>query len=156
MSSNLINSNFDSTPHRQNSVVERGLDLRLRAKQANDFLKWGTINIVILAVLLYDISNKCPYAESVWFYVEYAGAAISALSVLACFLKYFIYLMRTEPIQGTEQQKSLLQFQDNGNFCTYYCIFEIVALMFIFQTNPLLQHLQQKSRILQQVPVNAN
>lgn len=63
---------------------------------------------------MFDISNKCPYAESKWYYVEYAAATIVGLSMLACFLKYFLYVFHTQPVQGTRQQKSLMKFDDNG------------------------------------------
>ncbi|XP_075161880.1 transmembrane protein 209 [Haematobia irritans] len=104
------------TPFKENSIVERGLDLRLRATKAKYYLKWGSVNVVLLAILLFDISNKCPYAESNWYYVEYAAAAIVGLSVLACFLKYFIYVFHTPPVQGTQQQKNLLKFDKNDSF----------------------------------------
>ncbi|XP_005178797.1 transmembrane protein 209 [Musca domestica] len=103
------------TPQKQNSLVERGLDLRLRAAKAKYYLKWGSINVILLAILMFDISNKCPYAESNWYYVEYAAAGVVGLSVLACFCKYFLYVFHTQPVQGTQQQKNLLKFDDNDN-----------------------------------------
>ncbi|XP_073837897.1 transmembrane protein 209 [Musca autumnalis] len=103
------------TPQKQNSLVERGLDLRLRASKAKYYLKWGSINVILLAILLFDISNKCPYAESNWYYVEYVAAGLVGLSVLACFCKYFLYVFHTQPVQGTQQQKNLLKFDDNDN-----------------------------------------
>ncbi|XP_013117544.1 transmembrane protein 209 [Stomoxys calcitrans] len=103
------------TPLKQNAVVERGLDLRLQAAKAKYYLKWGSVNVILLAILLFDISNKCPYADSNWYYVEYAAAAIVGLSVLACFGKYFVYVFNTQPVQGTQQQKNLLRFDDNDN-----------------------------------------
>lgn len=104
-----------STPLKQNTLVERGLDLRLRAAKAKYYLKWGSINVILLAILLFDISNKCPYAESNWYYLEYALATVVGLSVLACFCKYFLYVFHTQPVQGTQQQKNLLKFDDNDN-----------------------------------------
>lgn len=103
-----------STPLKQNALVEQSLDLKLRASKAKYYLKWGSFNVVILAILMFDISNKCPYAESNWYYVEYVAAAIVGLSMLACFLKYFLYIFYTQPVQGTRQQKNLMKFDDNG------------------------------------------
>lgn len=94
--------------------MEQSLDLKLRASKAKYYLKWGSFNVVILAILMFDISNKCPYAESNWYYVEYVAAAIVGLSMLACFLKYFLYIFYTQPVQGTRQQKNLMKFDDNG------------------------------------------
>ena len=95
-------------------MVEQSLDLKYRATKAHYYLKWGSFNVIVLAFLMFDISNKCPYAESNWYYVEYAAATIVGLSMLACFLKYFLYVFHTQPVQGTRQQKSLMKFDDNG------------------------------------------
>lgn len=99
--------------------MEQSLDLKYRATKARYYLRWGSFNVVVLALLMFDISNKCPYAESNWYYVEYALAAFVGLSMLACFLKYFLYIFHTQPVQGTKQQKSLMKFDDNGMYlCT--------------------------------------
>ncbi|XP_067646124.1 transmembrane protein 209 isoform X2 [Eurosta solidaginis] len=95
-----------------NKLVERGLDLHLRAKRAKECLRWGSINVVLLAVLLFDISNQCPYAHSKWFYLEYLAAALTGLGAFSCFLKYFLYIFHTNPILGTKEQKNLLKFED--------------------------------------------
>lgn len=111
--------------------MERGLDLRLRAAKAKYYLKWGSINVILLAILMFDISNKCPYAESNWYYVEYAAAGVVGLSVLACFCKYFLYVFHTQPVQGTQQQKNLLKFDDNGK---RFCIFIFNLWLIFFKT----------------------
>ncbi|XP_046808679.1 transmembrane protein 209 isoform X2 [Lucilia cuprina] len=87
----------------------------MRASKAKYYLKWGSFNVIILAILMFDISNKCPYAESNWYYLEYGVATIVGLSMLACFLKYFLYIFYTQPVQGTRQQKNLMKFDDNDN-----------------------------------------
>ncbi|KAM7355476.1 transmembrane protein 209 [Cochliomyia hominivorax] len=110
---NCVNS--FCTPLKQNALVEQSLDLKLKAYKAKYYLKWGSFNVVILAILMFDISNRCPYAESNWYYVEYAAAAVVGLSMLACFLKYFLYVLYTQPLQGTRQQKNLMKFDDNDN-----------------------------------------
>ncbi|XP_023303699.2 transmembrane protein 209 isoform X1 [Lucilia cuprina] len=110
---NCINSYC--TPLKQNVLVEQSLDLKMRASKAKYYLKWGSFNVIILAILMFDISNKCPYAESNWYYLEYGVATIVGLSMLACFLKYFLYIFYTQPVQGTRQQKNLMKFDDNDN-----------------------------------------
>lgn len=94
--------------------MERSLDLHLRAKRAKKCLIWGSINIVLLAIILFDIANKCPYAASKWYYVEYAAATILAVTAVSYFLKYIYYMLSKEPVQGTKEQKNLLGFDDNG------------------------------------------
>ncbi|TMW52904.1 hypothetical protein DOY81_002020 [Sarcophaga bullata] len=103
------------SPLKQNALVEQSLDLKYRATKAHYYLRWGSFNVVVLAFLMFDISNKCPYAESKWYYVEYAVATIAGLSMLACFFKYFLYVFHTQPLQGTRQQKSLMKFDDNDS-----------------------------------------
>ncbi|XP_036345735.1 uncharacterized protein LOC118754979 [Rhagoletis pomonella] len=95
-----------------NRLVERDLDLHLRAKRAKDCLRWGSLNVVLLAILLFDISNQCPYSYSKWYYVEYLAAALSGLGAFSCFLKYFLYLFHTNPLLGTKEQKNLLKFDE--------------------------------------------
>lgn len=63
---------------------------------------------------MFDISNKCPFAESKWYYVEYAVTAFVAFSMVACFLKYFWYIFYKKPVRGTKEQKMLMKFDDNG------------------------------------------
>ena len=93
---------ISSSPLTHCQVVERGLDLKLRTEKARYCLKWGTINVVLLAALLFDISNKCRSTNSFWWYVEYGLAAIMALSVFACFLKYFLCIYHTDSIHGEQ------------------------------------------------------
>ncbi|XP_054735214.1 transmembrane protein 209-like [Anastrepha obliqua] len=95
-----------------NKLVERGLDLHLRAKRAKNCLRWGSFNVVLLAILLFDISNQCPYTHSKWYYAEYLAAVLTGLGAFSCFLKYFLYLFHTNPILGTKEQKNLLKFED--------------------------------------------
>ena len=71
----------------------------------------------LLSVLLFDISNKCPYSFSQWYYLEYAAAAILGLSVVYYFGRYFYYVFSKEPLRGTEFQRKLLKFEvDDTSF----------------------------------------
>lgn len=100
-------------PTKRNQIVEKSLDLQMEAKMAKKSLIWGSINILLLAILLFDISNKCPFAVSKWYYIEYAAAGILAASVLCNFFKYLFYVLGKESVEGTKEQKNLLGFEDN-------------------------------------------
>ncbi|XP_055378828.1 transmembrane protein 209 isoform X2 [Condylostylus longicornis] len=95
------------------NFVDKGLNLHLKAKRAKQCLKWGSFNTILLGILLFDISNKCPYAHSNWFYIEYIATGIIACSVICYFGKYLYYIFGTETLHGTAEQKSLLKFDDN-------------------------------------------
>lgn len=100
-------------PSKRNQIVEKSLDLQMDAKHAKECLIWGTVNIFLLAILLFDIINKCPYAVSKWYYVEYTAAGILTVSVFCNFGKYLFFIFSKESVQGTKEQKNLLGFDDN-------------------------------------------
>lgn len=108
------------SPNARNKLVDRGLDLFLDAHKCRNALKWGTINVVVLSVLLFDISNQCPYSVSKWYYLEYAFAALAALSVCFHFGRYFYIFFSFEPVQGTEEQRRLMQFETGGTSILFY------------------------------------
>lgn len=88
--------------------------MHLRAKLAKDSLRWGCLNVILLAILLFDISNRCPFAHSKWYYAEYIAAVLTGLGAFSSFLKYFLYVFRKNPILGTKEQKNLLKFDELG------------------------------------------
>lgn len=99
--------------------MDRTLDLYLTNSRSRECLKWGSINIALLSILLFDISNKCPYSFSQWYYLEYAAAAILTGSVLYYFGRYFYYLFSREALKGSDQQRKLLNFDnDDHSFIT--------------------------------------
>lgn len=102
------------TPNERSEIVDKGLNIQLHSKTSRHALKWGLINVVILSVLMMDISNRCPFTYSKWFYVEFAVAGLVAASVLYQFCRYFHFIFSFEPIKGTVEQKRLLQFNDAG------------------------------------------
>lgn len=105
------------SPRQKSEIVDRGLDVYMQAKASRHALKWGSINVVLLSILMFDISNKCPFAFSKWYYLEYAVTACLALSVMYYFGKYFYILFSFEPVKGTEAQRKLLQFGVGGRCC---------------------------------------
>ncbi|XP_058055014.1 transmembrane protein 209 [Anopheles bellator] len=107
------------SPGQRSPIVSGTLTLNLNKKRSKEWLCWGTMNVLLLSVLLFDISNKCPYSFSRWYYIEYAAAAILACSMTYYYAQYFFYLFGTEPIKGTEQQRQMLQVaSDDNSFIT--------------------------------------
>ncbi|XP_053683142.1 transmembrane protein 209 [Sabethes cyaneus] len=102
-----------NSPSQRSPLVNRTLDLNLNKRRSRECLKWGSLNIVLLSIILFDISNKCPYSFSKLYYVEYAAVVLVAMSVAYYFARYFFYLFSKEPLQGTEYQRKLLKFDDD-------------------------------------------
>lgn len=105
---------MNTSPLQSSPIVKKGLDIYLINKKKRNYLKWGSMNAVILSVLMYDINNKCPFAYSKWYYIEYMAAGLLALSVLYYFGKYLFLWLTFEPIKGTPAQRKLLHFDDGG------------------------------------------
>lgn len=95
-------------------IVKKSLDIYLDNKKKRNYLKWCAINCVFLSILMYDIRNKCPFASSKMYYIEYMVAGVFALSALFYFIKYMVLWLTFEPIKGTQAQRKLLHFDDGG------------------------------------------
>lgn len=105
-----------NSPRQVSAIVQKGLDINLQKKQKRTYLKWGTINVLILSLLLIDITNRCPYAFSNWYYVEYAAAVVLSLSIVYYLCGYLFFWITFEPVKGTAAQQKLLHFDDGGKF----------------------------------------
>lgn len=95
--------------------MEKSLECHLKTKKKKECVKYGLINAFLLAILILDISNKCPYSFSKWYYLEYAAIAILLCSALCYLLKYFFYVLSSQPIKGSEIQRDLLHFDDKDS-----------------------------------------
>lgn len=96
-------------------VVKKSLDLRLWSKISRNALKWSLLHAAILGVLVYDVSNKCKYADSKLYWIEYLLIGIVACSLVYYIVRYIYYSVIWEPVVGTEDQKRLLQFENKDN-----------------------------------------
>lgn len=103
-----------SSPNQSSPIVHKSLDIYLKNKQMRNSLKWGSINLLLLSFVMFDINNKCPFAFTYWFYAEYAVAGLLGLSVLYYFTCYIYFWLTFEPIKGTPAQRRLLHFEDGG------------------------------------------
>ncbi|XP_058463473.1 transmembrane protein 209 isoform X1 [Malaya genurostris] len=108
-----------NSPTQRSPLVDRTLDLYLNKQRSRECLKWGSFNIALLSIIMFDVSNKCPYSFSHWYYVEYAAAAIIFCSVVYYFSRYFYYMFSKKPLEGTDTQRKLLKFDtDDNSFIT--------------------------------------
>lgn len=103
-----------TSPLQSSPIVKKGLEIYLTNKKKRNYLKWGSINSLVLSVMMYDIMNTCPFAYSNWYYIEYIAAGVLAFSVLYYFCKYLVLWFTFEPIKGTQAQRKLLHFDDGG------------------------------------------
>jgi len=95
--------------------VQESLELRRRRAEAKNYLKWGVINIVVFAVLAFDICQACVSDNSLWYYAEYTFGVLSFLSAVACIGKYIFWrvIVNSGPVSVTELQRCLLD-ETNG------------------------------------------
>uniref|UniRef100_A0A336K9D8 CSON005613 protein n=1 Tax=Culicoides sonorensis TaxID=179676 RepID=A0A336K9D8_CULSO len=78
---------------------------------------FGSINAVLLSIIWFDISQKCPYSFSYWYYCEYAAAGILSLSLIYYILSYMYHRYFVSPLKVTEDQRKLLRLDENdGTF----------------------------------------
>uniref|UniRef100_A0A182MN13 Transmembrane protein 209 n=1 Tax=Anopheles culicifacies TaxID=139723 RepID=A0A182MN13_9DIPT len=108
-------SSNPGSPTQCSPILNRTLELNLSRKRSKECLRWGTVHILLLSVVLFDISNKCSYSFSNLYYVEYVAAAMLGCSMVYYYSCYFYYLFSTEPICGTEQQRRILKFDANDS-----------------------------------------
>lgn len=94
------------------SLFKQSLQIHLWTKLSRDALKWSTIHAFILSILIYDVSNKCKYAASKWYWIEYFAIVIVAFSLVYYLGRYLYFSLNWEPVVGTAEQKQLLQFDD--------------------------------------------
>lgn len=105
---------MSTSPQHFSPIVKKGIDIYLQNKQRRQYLQWGSANAVLLAMIMYDIRNQCQFAQSKWYYLEYVIAGMLGLSTLYYFAKYFVVWLTFDPIKGTQLQRRLLHFENNG------------------------------------------
>lgn len=104
-----------TSPNR--NLLNQSLQLQVTNKHKRNCLTFGSINALFLAIIWFDISQKCPYTVSYLYYFEYAAAFILALSLLYYALSWMYYRFFVTPLVVTEDQRKLLRLDDNdGTF----------------------------------------
>lgn len=107
---------MSTSPQHFSPIVKKGIDSYFKNKQRRQYLQWGSINAIILAIILYDIRNQCPPASTRWYYLEYVIGGLLGLSTFYYFSKYIFIWLTFDPIKGTQSQRRLLHFENNGTF----------------------------------------
>lgn len=93
-------------------VLKKSLDVRLRTKLSRDAFKYSLVNSLVIGVILYDVSRRCPDS---WLWIEYLALGINVLSLLYYLGRFLYFSITWEPVVGTEAQKRLLQFDDKDS-----------------------------------------
>lgn len=94
-------------------IVDKSLSLNLRLKRKSSLVYAG-INVLLLAIILYDISNKCKFNYSA-LYIEYTAVGILILSLVYNTCRYLYNLLIFEPVAGTGDQRRLLGYNDKDS-----------------------------------------
>lgn len=99
------------------SLLNQSLQIQVTSKYKRNCLIFGALNAVCLSILWFDITQKCPYAFSYWYYCEYAAASVLALSLLYHVLSWLYYRFFVATLVVTEDQRKLLCLDDHdGTF----------------------------------------
>ncbi|XP_067003995.2 transmembrane protein 209 isoform X2 [Anabrus simplex] len=89
-------------------VMDCSMKVSETMRKASQSLKWGTINVVLLAIVFYDISDPCP-SYSKWIrYAEVGLAVVFAIGVIFHFCRYLWNTIGVQPVSLTPLQMKLL------------------------------------------------
>nr|XP_015837006.1 PREDICTED: transmembrane protein 209 isoform X1 [Tribolium castaneum] len=102
---NVLNNSF---------ALERSLSVNKTRRTVRKSFIWGSVNLLILAVLLYDIANSCPLYTDIYDYIKYAFVLIVSINLLYYAAKIMISNFNHEQIPITLEQKKLLGISDSG------------------------------------------
>ncbi|KRT84066.1 hypothetical protein AMK59_1625 [Oryctes borbonicus] len=69
-------------------LLEKSINQNRKQQQSKHSLIWGTVNVGLLAIILYDLIYTCPLYTSYVQYIEYVGVIILLLNILYHFGKY--------------------------------------------------------------------
>lgn len=95
--------------------LRESLEVRRRRSEAKNYLKWGVVNLIILALLSFNMWQTCIYkTDTLVYQVQYMLAVFVSLSFAACAGKYmWWFVFYSAPVCVTEQQRCLLD-ETNG------------------------------------------
>ncbi|KAK9745680.1 Cytochrome B561, N terminal [Popillia japonica] len=71
-------------------LLEKAISQKRKQQQSKSSLIWGTVNIGLLGIILYDILHTCPLHTSYIQYIEYVGAIILLLNIVYHFGRYLM------------------------------------------------------------------
>lgn len=95
-------------------LVDKSLNVYLSAKKRQNALKWGTLNMVLLSIIVFDLmKEKDVYWKDnndklVIFAIEILALIILTISLSANFVTFIKCNYFVDIVVGSEQQKNLL------------------------------------------------
>nr|CAH7720818.1 unnamed protein product [Callosobruchus chinensis] len=107
--------NSRTLPGKQSPVLERTLLINQKRRNIRRSLIWGSMNFMLMCLVLYDLSYACPLYVNYYHYAEYAIVVILMINILyhiANFVKYTYGNL--EPVTITSEQKRFLGIKDSG------------------------------------------
>lgn len=91
------------------TVLEKSLILNKKRHAIRDALFWFGVNVVLVAVLIYDVSQTCPLYFNFYHYLEYGLITLFTLNIVFYIAKIIkLYLTSSDQIVVTVEQKKLL------------------------------------------------
>ncbi|VEN39396.1 unnamed protein product [Callosobruchus maculatus] len=101
-------------PGKQSPVLERTLLVNQKRRNIRRSLIWGSMNFMLMCLVLYDLSYACPLYVNYYHYAEYAIVVILMINIfyhIANFVKYTYG--NPEPVTITSEQKRFLGIKDS-------------------------------------------
>lgn len=95
-------------------VVDKSLDVYLSVKKGQNALKWGTLNMILLSIIVFDLMKE---NDSDWknnndkliiFAIEVLALLILAISLFANLVTFIKCNYFVDIVVGSEQQRNLL------------------------------------------------
>lgn len=102
--------------YNKSAVLERSLILNKNRHRLKESLWWFAINTVLLAIVVYDLSQTCPLEMSFFHYIEYSLTIVFTLNVFFYFgriVRLYFTSTSKEMIPVTAEQKKLLGVKDS-------------------------------------------
>uniref|UniRef100_A0AAR5Q954 Transmembrane protein 209 n=2 Tax=Dendroctonus ponderosae TaxID=77166 RepID=A0AAR5Q954_DENPD len=94
-------------------VLERSLILNKKRSKLKESLVWCGVNAAFLAIVVYDITQTCPWAMGFYHYFEYSLTVVFSLNVLYYLARMIrLYFSCADQIAVTAEQKKLLGVPD--------------------------------------------
>ncbi|XP_050296289.1 transmembrane protein 209 [Anthonomus grandis grandis] len=100
----------------KSTILEQSLILNRKRHKLKESLIWFSINFLILAIIIYDLTYKvqCMMYMSYYHYLEYSLTIVFTLNVVFYLARICrLYFSTYEPITVTVQQKKLLGVKDS-------------------------------------------
>ncbi|CAH0550513.1 unnamed protein product [Brassicogethes aeneus] len=95
-------------------ILERSLLITKKRRNLKNSIFWGSINVCLLAILLYDVSFTCSYYLNFYNYVEYVIIGILTFNVFYHLVKVIkLGVARTDQVTINLEQKKLLGVRDS-------------------------------------------